>query len=60
MGIVRHHDDSFIEALVQALQNFQDFRRGLAIEIARRLVSKNQRGIADDGASNGDTLFLST
>ena len=57
--IVRHHHNRFVEAFIQPLQNLQDFRCRITVEVAGRFVGENQRGIADDGASDGYTLLLS-
>jgi hypothetical protein len=41
-GIMGHHDYSELLFLVQGPQKIHDFRPGLAIEIARRLIGKQQ------------------
>jgi hypothetical protein len=60
MRIVRHHHDSFVKILVEPLEDLQHFGRRMAVEIAVRLVRKQEGWIADDGAGDGDTLFLAT
>ena len=42
MGIVRHHHDGLVKVFVQALQDFEHFGRGVAVEIAGRFVREQQ------------------
>ena len=56
--VVRHHDDRLLELLVQPLQQREDFRRRLRIEVAGRLVGDEQRRIGDDRAGDRDALLL--
>ena len=56
--IVRHHDDRLAVIAVERLQQVEDLVAGFAIEIARRLVAQQQRGIGDDGARDADALLL--
>src|SRR5271166_5736891 len=58
--VMGNHDDGFAEALVQLFQNLENFRGGMAVEIAGRLVGEDERGIADDRARDGDTLLLAS
>ncbi len=57
-GIVRHHDDRLAVVAVQRLEQVENLVAGLAIEIARRLVAKQQRRIGDDRAGDADALLL--
>ena len=56
--VVRDHDDRLAVLAVKRLQEAQDFVAGLAVEIAGRLVAKEQRGIGDDGAGDADALLF--
>src|SRR5580692_372899 len=58
MRIVRDHHYGLVKVLIQTLQNLQHFRGGVTIEIAGRLVGKQQCGITDDRACNRHSLFL--
>ena len=56
---MRHNDDR--DALrVEALQQREDLRLALAVEIAGRLVGKNQMWPVDQGARYRYTLLLAT
>ena len=57
--IVRHHHDGLAVVGIQRLQQLEHLVAGLAIEIARRLVAKQQRRIGDDGPCDADALLLS-
>src|SRR6266496_2101366 len=60
MGVVSDHYNCLMKVFVQPLQDFQYFRCGVAVQIARRLVGKDESGVADNGSCNGDPLLLST
>src|SRR5581483_6898385 len=57
---VRHHHDRLVKALVQPLEDLQDFRRRMAVQVSGRLVRQQYRRITHDGSGNRDALFLST
>ena len=59
VGIVRHHHDRLLKILVQSLQDFQYFGSGVAVEISGGFVRQQQCRVADDGAGDCHTLFLS-
>src|SRR5947199_1689550 len=59
MRVVGHHHNRLAEVLVQTFENLQNLSGRMAVEVAGRFVCQQQRRIADDGASNGDALFLS-
>src|SRR2546427_2707012 len=56
--VVRHHDDRLVEFVVQALQQPQDLLGGLLVELSRRLVEQDERGIGNDRPRDGDALLL--
>ena len=56
--IVSDHDDGLFRIAVQLFQDGQDLVGGLRVEVAGRLIGKNQGGIGDDCAGDGDALFL--
>src|SRR6185436_12625357 len=56
--VVRHHHDGLAVVAIERLKEIEDFVSGLAVEIARWLVAKEQRRVVDDGARDADTLFL--
>src|SRR5205814_7816558 len=60
VGIVRDHDDGFVKILIEAFEDFEHLGGRVAVEIAGRLVGEQQGRVADDGACDGDALFLST
>ena len=45
---------------MQAGEDIQDEIARLRIEVARRLIGHNQRGVIDQGPSYGDTLLLAS
>ena len=55
--LVRHQDDR-IPLAVEMVEQPHDFLRRLRIEIAGRLVCKDDRWIIHQGAGNGDALAL--
>src|SRR6266700_208849 len=58
-GIVRDHQHGLLIFLHQAEDKFHDLVRGFAVQIAGRLVAKQERWIGDDGPRNGYALLLS-
>ncbi len=60
MRIVSDHDDRLSLITIQSLEQAQNFITGFAVEIARRLIAKEQRRIRDNGASDPDTLLFPT
>src|SRR5213076_2488131 len=56
--IVRHHHDSLLELLVQPLEQREHLFGGLAVEVTRRLVGHEDRGIAGDGPRDRHPLLL--
>src|SRR4051812_9421834 len=57
-GIVRDHDDGFAGVAAEGAQDFQYFGGGSRIEIAGRFVGDDQTWVGDEGARDGDALFL--
>src|SRR6476646_2772989 len=57
--VVRHHDDGLSVIPIERLEEIENFVAGLAIEVARRLIAEEQRGIRDDRAREADALRLS-
>src|SRR5438445_12603984 len=47
--VVRHHHDGLLEFLVQPLEQREHLFGGLAVEVPRRLVRHEDRGIGGDG-----------
>ena len=39
-------------------QQIRDVFRGVAVEVARGFVAEEEEGVADEGAGDGDALFL--
>ena len=58
VGLVGHHQHGDAEIAVEAGQQVHDLERGLAVEIAGRLVGEQHVGIGDDRAGDGDALLL--
>jgi hypothetical protein len=56
--VVRDHDDRLAVLAVERLEQAENFVAGFAVEIARRLVAKEQRGIADDRPRDADALLF--
>ena len=57
LGIMRYHDHETFAR--DPFDEVHDLDARLAVECARRLVRKQDRGIVDKGARNGDALHLS-
>ena len=58
VGVVGDHDDGFAEFLVEALEEGEDFLGGGGVEVAGGFVGEDEVGVGDDGAGDGDALFL--
>ena len=56
--IVGDHHDRLAVIAVERLQQVEDLVASLAIEVAGRLVAKEQRRIGHDGAGDADPLLL--
>jgi len=56
--IVRDHHDGLAVVAIESLEQVQNLIAGFAIEVARRLIAQEQRGIVHDGSSNAGALFL--
>lgn len=56
--IVRDHDNRFAGVAREGTENVENFGGGSGIQIAGRFVSDDQARIGDEGACDGDTLFL--
>src|SRR5256885_2515034 len=56
--VVRHHHDGLLEFPVQPLEQRQHLFRRLAVEVARRLVRHEDRGVGGDGARDRHALLL--
>ena len=57
--LMRHHDDCDA-TLIQLLKNCHDLDTGAAVEIAGRLIGKQQFRIVDQRARDRDPLLLAT
>ena len=57
--VVGHHNNS-ITGLVNTMKFLHHGFRTFSIETTGRLIGKNDFRIGDQGASNGDTLLLTT
>ena len=57
--VVGHHNNS-ITGLVNTMKFLHDGFRTFCIETTGRLIGKNNFRISDQGASDGDALFLTT
>ena len=58
VGLVGDHQDGDAEVAVEVGQQVHDLERGLAVEIAGRLVGEQHVGVGDDRAGDGDALLL--
>src|ERR1700739_1762730 len=56
--LVRHHQHCFSVLLDQATDEFHNFIRAFAVQVAGGLVTEQESGIGDDGASDGYALLL--
>ncbi len=56
---MRHHDQRLAELPVEPLQQPHHQGRRLLVEIARRLVGQDDRGVGHDGPRDRDPLLLS-
>src|ERR1700729_665528 len=57
--VVRDHQDGFAVFLGEAGEEVENFVGAFAVEVAGRLVAEQESGVGDDGAGDGDALFLS-
>src|SRR5262245_6435395 len=55
--LMRHHDDR-LPALMQLIEEGEDFLAGSAIEISGRLIRQQNRWTGDESTGDGDALFL--
>ena len=58
VGVVGDHDDGLAEFLVEPLEEFQDFFGAGRVEVSGVFVVEDDVGVGDDGAGDGDALFL--
>ena len=58
VGFVGDDDDFCLASAVQFFKKREDFIAGFGVEIAGRFVSEKDGRVVDQGASNGDALFL--
>src|SRR3989440_11164480 len=56
--VVRHHHDGLLEFLIQPLEQREHLFGGLAVEVPRRLVRHEDRGIGGDGPRDRHPLLL--
>ena len=59
IGIMRGKNERRFFNPVHLFHQVEDLVAGNRIEVRRRLISKNNIGIGDESAGNGDTLALS-
>ena len=57
-GVVRDHQHGFMVVRDELLDQGHDFIGAFAVEVAGGLVAEQEGGIGDDGAGDGDALFL--
>src|SRR5687768_6571431 len=57
-GVVGDHDDGFAEVAGERAEQVEDVGGGFPVEVAGRIVGDEQRRIRDEGAGDGDALFL--
>jgi hypothetical protein len=60
MWIVRHHDDGLAVIAVQSLQQTEDFIPRFSVQIAGRLVAKQQGRVGDNSARDASALLFAT
>ena len=56
--VVRNHHDGGA-VVVELLQDVHDFVAHCAVKVTRGFISQNNVRVSDNGASNGNALFLS-
>ena len=56
LGVVRDHDDQTVGRDFR--EQVHDLNAGLGVERARRFVGKDDFGVVDEGAGDGDALHL--
>src|ERR1700741_468096 len=57
-GVVRDHHDGLAEVLVQPAKHLQHDLRILCIEVSGGLIGKQNFGLVDDGAGDGNPLLF--
>jgi hypothetical protein len=57
-GLVSDEDDGAAMLFVQSLEGAEDNLAGATVEVARRLISKDQSWVVYERAGDGDTLDL--
>jgi hypothetical protein len=57
-GVVGDHHDGFVVLANEFFEEGHDFIGAFAVEVAGGLVAEEEGGVGDDGASDGDALFL--
>ena len=57
-GIVRHQQDRLVQPPAQLPHQIEDFFGRTRIQVARRFVGDDERGVRHDGAGDADTLLL--
>src|SRR6266851_6997229 len=57
--VVRDHQNGFVVLADQLIDEGHDFIGALAVQVARGLIAKQESRVRDDGARDGDALFLS-
>jgi hypothetical protein len=55
---VGHHEHGLLVLAHEDVQEVEDLARALAVEVARRLVAEQERGIGHDGPGDGHALVL--
>jgi len=58
LGIMRDHDDGLRAVTAEILQDREDVAGGLGVQIASGFIGYNQTRVGDQGAGDGDALFL--
>src|SRR6185503_7150218 len=56
--VVRHDDDRDPLLLVELTEHLQDFLAGHRVEVARRLIREQQRGLVNQRPRDGHALLL--
>ena len=51
-------DDDGVAFAVELFEKGEDFDAGFGVEISGGFVGQNNRGVVDQGAGDGDALFL--
>ena len=56
--IVRDHDDRLAVVAIERLQEVEDLVPGLAVEVAGRFITEQERRVRHDGTGDPDALLL--